>query len=126
MVQQQHATIAELKTTCDILQRDVAELKTPNHDNIFAYIDRQVTNINIETERKLEQKADHKEVETVIPQRLEDLYRNIHNHVTDLKFEMSKKSTKEEFHELATKKVGKINQQGINTCQRLHNPDILS
>jgi hypothetical protein len=65
----------------------------------------QVSNLSGEVNRKLDAKADHREVETVIPQRLEDLYRSIHNTVTDLKLEMARKATKEEFHELATSKV---------------------
>ncbi len=88
-------------------------LKNPSYEQIFAYIDRQVQNLTQDTERKLSIKADKREMETVIPQRLEDLYRNLNNKYHEIKVEVAKTATKEELIAIAQAKVRRFQWQYV-------------
>ncbi len=97
--------IQSLSTHITQLEKEIDVLKHPNYDQIFAYIDRQVDNLSQDTDRKLQIKADKREMETVIPQRLEDLYRNLNTKYQEVKIDVAKAATKEELIAVAQSKV---------------------
>lgn len=84
---------------------EIDVLKNPSYDQIFQYVDRSIEQINTDVDRKLAVKADKREMETVIPQRLEDLYRNMNSKYHDLKLDVSKLASKEELNVVAQAKV---------------------
>lgn len=84
---------------------DINVLKNPNYDNIYTYIDRQVHNLTTDLDNRLVMKADKRDVENALPQRLEDLYRNIYSKVQDMKMEIARCATKEDLVELANTKA---------------------
>jgi predicted metal-dependent hydrolase len=104
-VQDQALEIQSLQTHIGHLEKEIEALKNPSYDQIFAYIDRQVQHVTEDTERKLTIKADKREMETVIPQRLEDLYRTLNRKVQDLKVDVARTATKEELIAIAQTKV---------------------
>jgi hypothetical protein len=83
-------------------------LKNPNHDHIYSYIDRQVQNVSTDFEVRLQTKAERREMETILPQRIEELYRSIYAKYQDLKIEVARCATKENLHEFANAKVSYI------------------
>lgn len=103
--QTQAISIADMNTRLDSIARDIHTLKNPNYDHIYAYIDRQVNSVLVDMDRKLAIKADQHLVETCIPVRMEDLYRSLNSKVVDLKAEVARSATKEEFQILANTKV---------------------
>jgi hypothetical protein len=104
-IREQALEIQGLQVHIGSLEKEIEVLKHPSYDQIFAYIDRQVQNLTQDTERKLAVKADKREMETVIPQRLEDLYRNLNAKYQDIKIEVAKTATKEELMAIAQAKA---------------------
>lgn len=104
-IENQAKDIITLHNALATQEKEIESLKNPNYDQIFAYIDRQIQGVQGDTERKLAIKADKREMETVIPQRLEDLYRNMNSKYHDLKLEVAKTATKEDVLALAQAKV---------------------
>lgn len=70
--------------------------------------------INADTERKIALKADLRELERAVPQRLEDLLRGLNSQIADIKMEVARTATKEEFQVLAMNKVSLV---GVITCR---------
>jgi uncharacterized coiled-coil protein SlyX len=105
VVTQNANTLNNLCLRADKLSADVEELKHPNYDQIFAYIDRQVNAMSMDTDRKLALKADQQILDRVLPQRVEDIIRNFSVQLADVKIELGRTATKEDFHLLATSKV---------------------
>lgn len=101
----QSIAISDINVRMDRFDRDIDALKNPNYDQIFAYIDRQVSNTIGDFERKIEMKADIKYVDNALPQRLEDLYRTMNVKLNDMKVDIARSATKEEFQALANQKV---------------------
>ncbi len=89
----------------DGIAHDIQILKNPNYGQIYGYVDQQMGTIFAEMDRKLLQKADQKAVETCIPARVEDLYRALTTKVDDMRVDVARAATKEEFQQLANNKV---------------------
>lgn len=106
---EQSLAISDINVRMDRFDRDIDALKNPNYDQIFSYIDRQVANTIGDFDRRIELKADIKYVDNALPQRLEDLYRTMNVKLNDMKVDIAKSATKEEFQALASQKV-----QGAN------------
>jgi hypothetical protein len=64
-----------------------------------------LASVRADTERQLAIKADKRDVETAVPMRMEDLLRTLNGEIKDMKVDLARKATKEEFHVLATEKV---------------------
>jgi hypothetical protein len=101
----QAVSISELNIRLDSLAADVHILRHPNYDQIYAYIDRQVATLNTDIDRKLVLKADQHEMETCIPQRIEDLYRGMHTKINDMRVDLAAAATREQFQILNNNKV---------------------
>ena len=108
--------INDLSNKLDTVSHDVHALKNPNYEQIFGYIDRQVNNLAADVERKLALKADHNEVNTCIPQRLEDLYRNMNIKINEMKVDIARCATKDDFQVLANNKVRSIPSECSYHC----------
>lgn len=102
---EQSLAISDINLRLDRFDRDIDHLKNPNYDQIFSYIDRQVANTVADFDRKLEVKADTRYVENALPERLENLYRTMNVKINDMRVDISKAATKEEFLALANQKV---------------------
>jgi glucose-6-phosphate isomerase len=107
-IDEQQQQLFALQTTIEHQQKEIDILNNPNYDQLFSYFDRQIQHLNEDMERKLQVKADKREVETVIPQRLEDVYRNLHTKYHDLKTEVTRLATKEELSLVIQSKVKTI------------------
>jgi hypothetical protein len=101
----QQQALGEMQGRLDASQKDIQVLQNPNYDNLFAYMHRQVQNLAVDVDKKLGQKADRREVETALPQRLEELYRSLLSKQQDLCLELRHCATKEELLELAGAKA---------------------
>jgi hypothetical protein len=104
-LQNQSTALAALTSTVESMTHDVHVLKNPTYDQIFTYIDRQVENVTTDVDRKLAVKADRREMEIVLPQRVEDLYRNMVGKYQELKTDMARTVSKEEFVTVVQNKV---------------------
>lgn len=104
-MENQATTIQHLTLKVNHLETETEKLRNPNYDSLFAYMDRQITHMSADFERKISLKIDKSEVESVIPQKLEDLYRNINGKYHELKLEVQRTATKEELLVLAQNKV---------------------
>jgi hypothetical protein len=102
---EQSIVLSDINLRLDRSDRDIDALKNPNYDQIFCYIDRQVANAVSDFERKLETKADVRYVDNALPERLENLYRTMNVKINDMKVDISKAATKDEFLALANQKV---------------------
>ena len=102
---EQSIAISDINVRMDRFDRDIDTLKNPNYDQIFAYIDRQVSNTIGDFDRRIELKADIRYVDNALPQRLEDLYRTMNVKLNDMKVDIARSATKEEFQALANQKV---------------------
>lgn len=121
----QNQTIERLTAQLDDCCEEVNRLKTPNHDYVFSYVDRQMQNTLMDIEGKLSSKAEKRDVETCLPQRFEDLYRNIYNKVVDIQHEVSRCATREELLELANVKadVGALRDLSAEMISRISRSD---
>eukprot|EP00981_Chlorochromonas_danica_P004287 scaffold865_cov160-Ochromonas_danica.AAC.6 len=121
----QNQTIERLTAQLDDCCMEVNRLKTPNYDQVLSYVDRQMQNTLIDIEAKLSTKAEKREVETCLPQRAEDLYRNIYNKVADIHREVSHCATREELLELANVKadVGALRDLSAEMISRISRSD---
>lgn len=106
----QTLAMSDMHTRIDHLERDVATLKNPTYEQVFAYIDRQVGQVAADTDRKLDLKADTRYVNTALPERLENLYRDMNNKMNDMAVALNRTATKEEFQALANEKVELLNR----------------
>ncbi len=104
-LQTQGALITELTTKLEVVSQEVQHLRNPTYDQIFSHIDRQVEHVVDDVDRKLAIKADRREVETVVPQRMEELYRTLTGKYQDLKVDVARSVTKEEFIAVVQNKV---------------------
>jgi hypothetical protein len=102
---EQSIAISDINVRLDRFDRDIESLKNPNYDQIFSYIDRQVAHAVSDFERKIELKADIRYVDNALPERLENLYRTMNVKLNDMKVDIAKSATKEEFQALANQKV---------------------
>lgn len=105
MIRMQASSIREINTRIDFMGKEIDTLKVPNFDAVFAYIDRQNNLIASDVDRKLAIKADKKDVEICVPQRVEDLYRSLSGTMVDLKSEVARRATKEDFEALSRTKA---------------------
>ena len=105
-VHDQALSMSDINLRMDHIEKDLELLKNPNYDQLFGYIDRQVDNAVTDFNRKLELKADIRYVDTSLPERLENLYRNMNIKINEIQADIRKTATKEEFQELANTKVG--------------------
>lgn len=104
-VENQAKDIVTLNNALTAQEKEIDLLKNPSYEQIFAYIDRLIQGVQGDIERKMAIKADKRDMETLIPQRLEDLYRNMNSKYHDLKLEVAKTATKEDVLALAQAKV---------------------
>jgi hypothetical protein len=104
-IHEQALNISEMNSRMDRMEKDICVLQNPSYDQIFSYIDRQVANTISDFERKIDVKADIKYVDSMLPQRLENLYRSMNVKLNDMKVDIAKSATKEEFQALANVKV---------------------
>lgn len=108
-LQSQSTLITELSTKLDNVTQEIQVLRNPNYDQIFSYIDRQVENVGTDIDRKCALKADKREIETVLPQRVEELYRGLMGKYQDLKMDMARTVSKDEFIAVVHNKVRCMN-----------------
>lgn len=101
----QNKVIAELTARLDTLGQAVTVLQHPVYDQLYAYMDRGLGNALSDMDNKLSLKADRRDVETALPQRLEDLYRQIYSKYQDLRAELVRCATKEEVAEVVAAKA---------------------
>jgi len=104
-ISHQSSTITELQARNNLLEHELMQMKNPTYDQVFAYIDRQVAAVVSDLDRKLVIKADNKYVEQCVPERLEGLYRAMNSKINDLKVEVDKAATKDQFHALSNQKA---------------------
>ena len=107
-IHEQSIIISDINMRLDRSDRDIDSLKNPNYDQIFSYIDRQIANNITDFDRKIDLKADIRYVENALPERLENLYRTMNVKINDMKVDLAKTATKEEFQALANQKVSKL------------------
>lgn len=105
MIQQQSLQMRDLSLRMDIISKDFDSFRTPNYDTVFAYVDRKIQQLGSDIDARLNLKSDRKDIETVVPQRLEDLFRNMNANYVDLKTDMNRKATKEDFDLLLRSKA---------------------
>ena len=105
IVQRNANAINDINIRLDRACNDIEELKRPNYDHIFSYIDRQLNGLSSDLDRKMALKADAQVVERVLPARVEEIIRTFNIQLADMKIELGRTASKEEFHRLATQKV---------------------
>jgi hypothetical protein len=115
VVDSQNLAIVDLTNRVNLINREVDVLKNPNLDKIFAYVDRKITNVNNDIDRKLSIKADKIEIETAVPARLEDMLRSVHSQVKDIQREVLKSATKDEVKILSTEMATNNDLQSLSS-----------
>jgi septal ring factor EnvC (AmiA/AmiB activator) len=132
VIQEQNSTIRELNHRVTLLQEEVEDVRNPNFQQIFTYIDKQVrerergregnscleldlthclyalqvNKVASEMSDRLAEKADTRDVERSIPQKVEEVYRNILSQMNSLHKDLGRTVTKDEFHQFLATKVG--------------------
>lgn len=101
----QNSSIRELNSKVSMLSQELEDLRNPNFDQIFSYIDRQVNTVRSDLKEKLQAKADLKDMEKAAYKTVDSVYKNLSGQINSLQKEMGKAATKEDFHHLLSNKA---------------------
>lgn len=104
-VDTQNQQIQDLHTQLQDAKEEITKLQNPTYSQLYTYIDAQVEHLYQDIDRLLKVKADKHEVETMLPLRVEELYRNLLSKYQDMKCEVIKCVSKEEFLQTMQNKV---------------------
>jgi hypothetical protein len=119
VLQEQNSAVRELNNRVTHLQEEVEDSRNPNFQQIFSYIDKQVRStpseshltllqvdkVVAEMNDRLSDKADVRDVERSIPQKVDEVYRNLLSQMNGLHKDLGRAVTKDEFHQLLATKV---------------------
>ena len=105
IIQLQSITIKSLQDRCQSVEQSFDLYKSTNSDKLISYIDQKLSVVMTEIDRKLDLKANQREIDFLLPKRIEDLYQNLNTNVIHLKNDILLKATKEDFHSLQNSKV---------------------
>lgn len=105
VLQEQNAAVRELNNRVTLLQEEIEDARNPNYQQIFTYIDKQINKLVGEMNDRLSEKADVREVERAIPQKVDEVYRNLLSQMNGLHKDLGRTVTKDEFHQLLASKV---------------------
>ncbi len=73
----------------------------------------QVNSMIVDFDRKLAAKAETKDIERAVPARMDEILRNFSNQISDLKSDVARTASKEDFHALNTRKVWRTSEEHI-------------
>ena len=104
-LQEQNQQLIQLATQLQCTQEEMTKLQNPTYSQLYTYIDTQVEHVYQDVDRLLKVKADKHEVDTVLPLRVEELYRQLLSKYQDMKCEVIKCVSKEEFLQTMQNKV---------------------
>lgn len=102
---EQNQQINAQQSHIQVLEQEITLLKQPNYDPIFNYLDRQLMNQNNDITRQLATKANTKDIETMLPIKIEENYRLLTSKYQDLLLDIKYCVKKEELIQLLQSKV---------------------
>lgn len=120
----QNGAIADLGGKLDRIMKDIENLKRPNYEEIYRYIDRQMESRHADLERKISTKADLRDVELAVPENLEKLYRGLYSSVEDMKLSVVRMATKEELANKAD--INALKDLSASVSERVSKQDLHS
>lgn len=107
ILEEQAMLIKDLTYKLDQRDKEIELLKSPNNEIIFNYVDRQIQNIGNEIDKKIINKADYKDILKAVPERCEDMIRVMSGQYKDLKSEVNRLVSRDEFENIVIDKADK-------------------
>lgn len=101
IVQHQSSAIKDLNQRLEKTTAEIKLLQHPNLDNVYAYIDRHVSTLD----RQISSKVDQASLDAFSPRRTDESLRGLSYAVADMKMELDRKATREQFQALSDNKV---------------------
>lgn len=108
IMQHQSAAITDLNRRLETVMaevQDVAQRPPPSDAHLLAHLDKQMNRHRADVDKRLASQAEREAVEHLSQARVEELLRSLSNQVADLRMEVDRKATKEQFHALSDGKV---------------------
>jgi hypothetical protein len=107
ILEEQSILIKDLTYKLDQKDKEIELLKIPNHETLFNYINRQIQSVGNEIDKKLINKAEYKDVLKAVPERCEDMIRVMSGQYKDLKSEVNRLVSRDEFENIVIDKADK-------------------
>jgi len=105
VLQDQNSAIRDLNSRVTRLSEEMDDIRNPNYDQIFSYVDKQIHKMHQDFSDKLAVKADLREVERAIPLKVDEVYRTITQQVNSLHKDVARTATKDEVLTLLASKA---------------------